>query len=88
MAWTQFIWYLNALSFDKMAWHKGQQSVEEVALVEVVVMAAVDLPEKRQGRFNRYVQHQAPALWAKIYFFKGVNIVYESPQCRIFKVKK
>ena len=45
-----------------MAWHKGQQSVEEVALVEVVVMAAVDLPEKRQGRFNRYVQHQAPAL--------------------------
>ena len=55
MAWTQFIWYLNALSFDKMAWHKGQQSVEEVALVEVVVMAADDLPEKRQGRFNRYV---------------------------------
>ena len=29
-----------------MAWHKGQQSEEEVALVEVVV--AVDLPEKRR----------------------------------------
>ena len=29
-----------------MAWHKGQQSEEEVALVEVV--AAVDLPEKRR----------------------------------------
>ena len=36
-----FIWYLNALQLDKIAWHKGQQYEEEVALEEVV-----DLPEK------------------------------------------
>ena len=40
-----------------MAWHKGQQSEEEVALVEVVV--AVDLPkEKRREDSTVVVQHQ------------------------------
>ena len=39
-----------------MAWHKGQQSEEEVSLVEVVV--AVDLPEKRREDSTVVVQHQ------------------------------
>ena len=48
-----------------MAWHKGQQSEEEVALVEVVV--AVDLPEKR--REDSTVVVPTPG----VYFFVSEN---------------